>query len=141
MKLEYTDDGIRIFLQEVYFKNIDLNDKDSLTTKLNYIFTYITRVYHFSMKGLYRIKIYKTKFGFIIDSILLDKDTYSGNDFEFKILVILNKNFYYKTEEYSLVKDFDYYYKDGFYYISLSEISNFINYSEFGSIVFDEEVK
>lgn len=141
MKVEYTEDGLRVFLQNIYFNDVDLEDKDNIVSKLNYIFDFITDVYHYSIKGLYRVKVYPTRICFIIDLVLLDKDTYSGNDFEFKILVILNKKIYFKTEEFSLVKDMDYYYNDGFYYVNLDKISDFNSYSEFGNIILGDEEK
>ena len=141
MKVEIIDNGFRIFLQNNYFNNINWEDKDEIIYRINDVFNLIEKNYHIHLKGLYRVKVYPNEVGVIIYTILLDNDTYSSNDYDLKIVVLLNKNFYLRTNDYSFVKDKNYFSYNDYCYINISDISNYLSYVEFGDLVLEDEIK
>ncbi len=141
MKVEIIDDGFRIFLQNNYFNDINWEDKDEIIDKINDVFDDIKKNYHIYLKGLYRVKVYPNEVGVIIYTILLDNDTYSSNDFDLKIVVLLNKKFYLRINDYSFVKDKNYFLYNDYCYVNTSDINNYLSLIEFGDLVLEEEIK
>ena len=138
MKVEITDDGLRVFVQNAYFKNVDFNQKEDIVSKIKDLFISLKKRYHLHIKGLYKVKVYPHKVGVVIEAILLDEENYGSSDVDLRIIILFQKDLYLKIDDYSFIENtsFSYLYKDG-YYIDLNEIDDICKYIEYGMIVSD----
>ena len=139
MKVEITDDGLRIFVQNVYFKNLDWDNKEEVALRIKDLFIKIKKRYSLFIKGLYKVKVYPHKIGVIIEAILIDEDNYNNVDVDLRIIVLYQKDIYLKIDDHDFLGDLDisYFYKDS-YYVDLNEIDDIYKYIEYGNIVFDK---
>lgn len=138
MKIEKIEEGYKLFVQNVYFKDINWNDKESVIERIKEIITKIKKRYNLKIKGLYRVKVYPSKVGVILYILLLDEDNYSNLDLDLRIVIIFNKNIYLKIKDSSFIYDLPYTYKDS-YYVNVEDITNIDKYIEYGSIVLEDE--
>jgi len=138
VKVEITDDGLRVFVQNAYFKNVDFNQKEEIVSKIKDLFISLKKRYHLHIKGLYKVKVYPHKVGVVIEAILLDEENYGSSDVDLRIIILFQKDLYLKIDDYSFIENtsFSYLYKDG-YYIDLNEIDDICKYIEYGMIVSD----
>lgn len=138
MKIEKIEDGYKLFIQNVYFKDINWNDKESVIERIKEIITKIKKIYNLKIKGLYRVKVYPSSVGVILYILLLDEDNYSNLDLDLRIVIIFNKDIYLKIEDSSFIGNLPYTYKDS-YYVNVEDITNIDKYIEYGSIVLEDE--
>ncbi len=138
MKIEKIEDGYKLFIQNIYFKDINWNDKECVIERIKEIITKIKKRYNLKIKGLYRVKVYPSKIGVILYVLLLDEENYSNIDLDLRIIVIFNKDVYLKIEDSSFIDRLPYTYKDS-YYINVEDITNIDKYIEYGSIVLEDE--
>ena len=61
MRIEIIDDGIKIFIQNGFIKNIDWDDKEQVVESIKNLFNKIRKKYHLYIKGLYKVKVYPKK--------------------------------------------------------------------------------
>ena len=137
------DDGINIYLNKQYLKNVDLND----TKTIRNIIKKINTKYNIDIYGYIETKIYIDKnYGIIINlkKEELDYFDYFNDEIEMNIEII-NDSFLYKIEDYNkdLVKDKTIYkYKDNLY-INIDKIDN-INLGkiiEISEIIYGEKAQ
>lgn len=137
------DDGINIYLNKQYLKNVDLND----TKTIKNIIKKINTKYNIDIYGYIETKIYIDKnYGIIINlkKEELDYFDYFNDEIEMNIEII-NDSFLYKIEDYNkdLVKDKTIYkYKDNLY-INIDKIDN-INLGkiiEISEIIYGEKAQ
>lgn len=140
MKIERLEDGYKLFIQNVYFKDINWNDKEIVIERIKEIINKIKKRYNLKIKGLYRVKVYPSKVGVFLYILLLDEENYSGLDLDLRIVIIFNKNIYLKIDDSSFIIDnnLPYMYKDS-YYINIDDIDVIDKYIEYGSIVLEDE--
>ena len=140
MKIERLEDGYKLFIQNVYFKDINWNDKEIVIERIKEIINKIKKRYNLKIKGLYRVKVYPSKVGVLLYVLLLDEDNYSNLDLELRIVIIFNKDIYLKVDDSSFLIDnnLPYIYKDS-YYINIDNIDIIDKYIEYGSIVLEDE--
>lgn len=138
MKIEKIEDGYKLFIQNIYFKDINWNDKECVIERIKEIITKIKKRYNLKIKGLYRVKVYPSKIGVILYVLLLDEENYSNIDLDLRIIVVFNKDVYLKIEDSSFIDRLPYTYKDS-YYINVEDITNIDKYIEYGSIVLEDE--
>ena len=118
------DDGINIYLNKQYLKNVDFND----TKTIKNIIKKINTKYNIDIYGYIETKIYIDKnYGIIINlkKEELDYFDYFNDEIEMNIEII-NDSFLYKIEDYNkdLIKDKTIYkYKDNLY-INIDKIDN-----------------
>ncbi len=140
MRVESMDEDIRIFIHNFYFNNIDWHDKLEIETNIRDILNKICNNYKIKLKGFYRIKIYPHNIGTFIEVIKIDDDNYDGCEVDFRIVVIFNKEMYLKLDDYYYFIEYEKLYYDGYYYINLDDIDDYLNIIDFGDIVFDDEI-
>lgn len=137
------DDGINIYLNKQYLKNVDLND----TKTIKNIIKKINTKYNIDIYGYIETKIYIDKnYGIIINikKEELDYFDYFNDEIEMNIEII-NDSFLYKIEDYNkdLIKDKTIYkYKDNLY-INIDKIDN-INLGkiiEISEIIYGEKAQ
>lgn len=140
MKIEVIDDGLKIFCQNYFFKDISWDEKDEVIDKIKEIFLKIRRNYHVHIKGLYRVKVYPSKYGVIIEAVQIEEETYTSADVDLRIIILFQKDIYLKIEDSSFIenKKVSYFYKDN-YYLDIDE-KDINKYIEFGSLVLDDEI-
>ena len=138
MKIEKIEDGYKLFIQNIYFKDINWNDKECVIERIKEIITKIKKRYNLKIKGLYRVKVYPSKVGVILYVLLLDEENYSNLDLDLRIIVIFNKDVYLKIEDSSFVNNLPYKYRNS-YYINVEDITNIDKHIEYGSIVLEDE--
>lgn len=140
MKIERLEDGYKLFIQNVYFKDINWNDKEIVIERIKEIINKIKKSYNLKIKGLYRVKVYPSKVGVFLYILLLDEENYSGLDLDLRIVIIFNKNIYLKIDDSNFIIDnnLPYMYKDS-YYINIDDIDVIDKYIEYGSIVLEDE--
>lgn len=140
MKIERLEDGYKLFIQNVYFKDINWNNKESVIERIKEIINKIKKRYNLKIKGLYRVKVYPSKVGVFLYILLLDEENYSGLDLDLRIVIIFNKNIYLKIDDSNFIIDnnLPYMYKDS-YYINIDAIDTIDKYIEYGSIVLEDE--
>lgn len=138
MKIEKIEDGYKLFIQNVYFKDINWNDKESVIERIKEIITKIKKRYNLKIKGLYRVKVYPSSVGVLLYIILLDEDNYSNLDLDLRIIIIFNKDIYLKIDDSSFIDNLPYTYKDS-YYINVEDIDVIEKYIEYGSLVLEDE--
>ena len=138
MKIEKIEDGYKLFIQNIYFKDINWNDKESVIERIKEIITKIKKRYNLKIKGLYRVKVYPSSVGVLLYIILLDEDNYSNLDLDLRIIIIFNKDIYLKIDDSSFIDNLPYTYKDS-YYINVEDIDVIEKYIEYGSLVLEDE--
>ena len=138
MKIEKIEDGYKLFVQNIYFKDINWNDKETVIDRIKEIIVKIKKRYNLKIKGLYRVKVYPSKVGVLLYILLLDEDNYSNLDLDLRIVIIFNKDIYLKIEDSSFINDLSYTYKDN-YYVNIEDIDIIDKYIEYGTLVLEDE--
>ena len=139
MKVSLLTDKIIIYLIKGYY-NIDYEDKKSINKALSSIIIKLKNRYSIALKGYYKVKLYPNKTGVFIEMIKLDDDVYNNSDIEFKILVIYNRDIYFKYKDYSLFKNKNVFYYEGDYYINLYHVKNYIKYLDSVELCFLDDI-
>ncbi len=141
MKVEENNDGINIFLNNIYFKDVIWDSKSTIEESIRDIILKVKKYYKVQLKGFYKIKIYPHEVGVFIEVIKLDDDNYDGSDIEFRVMVIFNKEMYLKTSDISYISDVSniIFYNDN-YYVDLDSIDNILSVIDMGQIVFEDEI-
>lgn len=131
------EDAYRIFVNLELLNDIDWEDKTDVIEKITLFFKKIINYYNLDMEGFYKISVYPSSVGVIMDVDLIDDYSYNDNNLDFRIVVYLNKKIYFKTACFDAVSKFsEIFYDDEFFYVDLDKFSGkFINYCEFGDIV------
>ena len=141
MKIEELEEGYKLFIQNVYFRDINWNDKESVIDRIKDIINKIKKRYNLKIKGLYRVKVYPNSVGVLIYILLLDEDNYGDCELDLRIILILNKDIYLKIVDSSFIldKNTPYLYKNN-YYINLKDIDDYNKYIEYGELTLEEEM-
>ena len=140
MRIEIIDDGIKIFIQNGFIKNIDWDDKEQVVESIKNLFNKIRKKYHLYIKGLYKVKVYPNKIGTYIEAIQLEEESYTNADLDLRIILVLQKELYLKIDDssFAINTDLPYFYKNNSYYIDVDNIDDITPYIEFGTIVSEE---
>ncbi|MFA5407698.1 MAG: hypothetical protein WC343_02890 [Bacilli bacterium] len=150
MKIEYLDDySFNIYLSKYYLPNFKLDDKQWVEDYFKQMFINLKNNRHLDIYGYYNIRVYANKqYGLIIDVFKLSNDYFKmpGNKVDMKIMIDRDNNFLYEVEDYFIAKSLnesikDIYFKDGKFYLELSDIVDEISYyslMEHSKIVFND---
>ena len=148
MKVNIKNDLLIIYINKIFQKNIDTNDKEQLEQTLKEIFIKINNRYQITFNGYYNINIYIDKnYGSIIEikKEELEYLDYFTNQIEMNIKVI-EDSFLYEIDEIDtyINKKFDIYlFYDKIYIKLKKEISpiNMIKLLEHTQIIYGKEAK
>ena len=138
MKIYESDDCLNIFLNNIYFKEVDWDDKKNIEDRLNNLFIKMKKFYKINLKGFYKVKVYPNTIGTFIELIKLDDENYDYSEIDFRVVVIFNKEFYFKFENYDLFGNKNIIFYNNSYYINIEEIDNYLKYADMGDIVVDD---
>ena len=140
MKVMVTDLGYSIFINNNYFKDVSFENKETVNATLKKLFNYIEENYKIKFHGFYKVKIYPNKIGIFIDIIKLDDDVYASHEIDFRVVIIYNKDMYFKYEDYSLFNNENIFFYKDYYYLNIKYIDNYIKYADMGSVVFIDDI-
>ena len=139
MKLNIIEGGYELFINNSFF-NIYLDNKKEMHEYIKNLILKLKRIYKINIKGFYKIKIYLNKILTYINFIKIDDDNYDNDEIDFRILIIYNKEIYFKYEDYNLINNKNVFYYKDFYYINIDYLDEFIKYLEYGNIVLLDNV-
>lgn len=133
------DDGFNIFVNPLFFDEINWEEKDDVINQVTNFFKSVIKNYPIKLEGFYKVSVYPTNIGILMKVSLIDDYGYSDKNLDFRIVVYLNKDVYFRTFDYDIVSDyssvsFD---KDYFYVLVDDINTDFIRLCEFGDIVVD----
>ncbi len=141
MKIEENSEGMNLFLNNQYFDGINWNDKISIEDVVRDIFLKIKTNFRVKLKGFYKIKIYPNKVGVFMEVKKIDDDNYDGNEINFRIIVIFNKEMYLKLDDSFYIEgDYEKLFYQNYYYIKLNDIDHILSAIDFGDVVLDDEI-
>ncbi|MGN0974278.1 MAG: hypothetical protein ACI4OT_05995 [Bacilli bacterium] len=142
MKLIQYDEEYIIYLNNLYIKEISLDNSEEISEYIKKLLLKLKDYYNIELSGFYRIYVYTNKlYGIIMEIIKVeDYDDFGIDNIDLKIILKKNSELLLKTENYDLVKDIDcFFVKDGFYYINIENIDkDYIHYVEFFDIIYKD---
>ena len=133
MKIEVKEEKILVYL---YRYELSLDNLENLNKEIKNIFIKLVKVYKLPLQGYLKVLMYCNKlFGYILEI----ESLYNDSDFDtidLKLIVYDNCEFYFKTDDYFIIKDIQNIYCDNeFFYVKLGDLDNFINLIEHGEII------
>lgn len=126
-----------IFINSLYLSTVNSDKEEIIELVKNLLLKLRYRLY---LQGFYKVKVYlHSKIGMFLELIQLEKSDYDYT-LDFRILVYLDEQIYFKTIDYFILPDVDIYYLDGYYYCNVSDISNINDVIEFGEFLYGKEL-
>lgn len=139
MKICFTsNDEFSIFVNSLYFRIKDYNNKEEIISKVKDILLKVKS--KLKLRGFYKIKVYcDSRVGIFIDGVRIDDS--NSNVLDLRVIVYLDCEIYFKTDDYFLIKDCKNirYYRDNFYCLA-NDISDINEVIEFGEFVYGDMV-
>lgn len=135
MKIEYEDDKTIVYL---YRYKLNLENIKELGKEIKNIFIKLIKCYRVDLRGYLKVSIFcHNNYGYILEVENIDND-YDYETIELKLIIYDNCDFYFRTNDYFLVNNFNkIYYSNSYFYVNVDEISDILKYIEHGSIVHD----
>lgn len=130
----------KIFLNSLYIKNLNIKSKDAI---IDYVKNFLMKKKQFlNLKGFYKVIVYvKEKIGLFLDIIKIEDSSFFNN-LDLRIIINLDCEVYYETEDFFLIKnEKNIFYKSEYYYCPVDENFTF-DYKrlEFGRFIFGNEI-
>ena len=132
-------DNYVIFLNNVYLNKIDFNNKEEIT---KYIKKFIFSInYKLNINGFYKVYVFcNKKIGMFIKLIKIEDNLYVNN-LDLRIIVNINCDFYYKTDNYyTIPSNCVVRYYDNNYYCLIDDNFNVIDCCEYGDYIFGDNL-
>ncbi len=140
MKIIENSNGLNIIISNKYLKDNKWDNKDEIDIFLEKVINNLKKHYNVKLNGFYKIKIYPNNICIYIEMIKLDDDNYDSNEIDYRVVVIFNKDIYFKYEDYSLIDNENVFFYDNNYYINTNYIDDYIYYAEMGELVFIDDI-
>ena len=135
MKFEKLGKEYYVFIDKCYVDNVDYDDKKSISDFVKiFIFRYRIKM---NLNGFYKVKVYSNKYvGLFLEIFCLEENEYP-NTLDLRILVYLNHDVYYLSDDYFIVNNFSeiYYSENKFYCLVDKEVD--VSILEFGNFIYD----
>ena len=142
MKIQVNDEKIVLYLYDYFFKS---TEKDIITREIKRIFIKLIHNYRFKIGGIYEVLVYENlNYGTILEIEKVEELLFNPDLIDIKVRVIKNQDFYFKTDDYFIISNYDnIYYKDNYFYLKLTSDINVTSLIEYGSIEYnlDDEIK
>lgn len=141
MKIEnISNSDFSIFVNSNYLDIKDFTDYDEI---VEYVKKLVKRLKNkLCIKGFYKLKVFiNDKVGLFIDIIKIDDLDYS-NILDLKVIVFIDCDIYFETDDYFLVRDSKkvIFYNNKFY-CSVSDLNGDIyKYCEFGNYIYGDDI-
>ena len=132
MKIMYCDEKIIIYL---YNRKLDIDNKDMLYKEIKEIFVNLIKKKNLNFFGSFKVDIFHNE---IYGSFLEINKLYDGFNISIIDLKIsLFKNAFMQLEfDDNYLNDTRLKYKDGKYYLNISDANDLIKYIEYGKIIY-----
>lgn len=139
MKLEILDeDSYKIFINDDYIKQIDINNKEDLSNNIKSIIVKIKKVYDIILEGFYEVHVYPiNNIGLILE--IKNIDSYLSKSIDLRIIVHNEEEMYIKFSRYELIKKYNNIkYLNNYFYLNVNEINKKDKYHliEFANIIY-----
>ena len=136
MKIQVIDEKIVLYLYNYFFKT---TPTDTLTKEIKKIFIRLIKNYHFKLGGIYNVLVYENPYyGTILEIEKIEELLFNPDLIDIKVRVINNQNFYFKTDDYFIIENYNnIYYQDGYYYLKLNDKTKITSLIEYGSIEYN----
>ena len=133
-----TKEKIILYLNNYFFKNLE---KDNLTKEIKKLFIKLIKYYQLDFNGIYEVLMFENiKYGTILEITKLGDLLFTNNLIDLKVKIIKNSNFYLKSSDYFIFKDYKkVYYYDNNYYLNIKEIDNILKLIEFCEIIYNKK--
>jgi len=131
MKFEVLDDKYLFFTN----KNYSLEEEGDISTFLKDMFLIINEIYSLELFGYFKVDIFiDEKIGVFVEISKLDDYISYGKKIDTKVIINRN-NFYFKTNDLSLIYQYEpIYRKDNYYYVSTKDVDNVLDFLDFCEI-------
>lgn len=139
MKIEFKEDKTIVYL---YKYQLSFDDIEKVNKEIKNIFIKLIKVYKLDLQGYLKVHVYCNKiYGYVLEI----ESLYTDSDFEavdLKLVIYDNCEFYFKTDDYSMIESHDKIYYDGnSFYVNIAKLDNLINYIEHGEIIYNFDKK
>ncbi len=142
MKIQVIDEKIVLYLYNYFFKS---TEKDIIIKEIKKIFIRLIKNYHIKIGGIYNVIAYENlNYGTVLEIEKIEELLFNPDLIDIKVRVIKNQDFYFKTDDYFLIENYNnIYYQDGYFYLKLTDDLNLISLIEYGSIEYnlDDKIK
>ncbi len=143
MKLEILDeDSYKIFINDDYIKQIDINNKEDLSNNIKSIIVKIKKVYDIILEGFYEVHVYPiNNIGLILE--IKNIDSYLSKSIDLRIIVHNEEEMYIKFSRYELIKKYNNIkYLNNYFYLNVNEINKKDKYHliEFANIIYGDDL-
>lgn len=140
MRIEMIDfDQYIIFLNSTYLNKNIFENKDDIS---KYVKKFIFSINHkLNINGFYKVYVFHNKIiGMFIKLIKLEDNLYVNN-LDLRIIVNMNCDFYYKTDNYfSISNDCVVRYYNNDYYCLIDDKFNLIELCEYGEYIYGDDL-
>lgn len=143
MKLEILDeDSYKIFINDDYIKQIDINNKEDLSNNIKLIIVKIKKVYDIILEGFYEVHVYPiNNIGLILE--IKNIDSYLSKSIDLRIIVHNEEDMYIKLSRYELIQKYtNIKYLNNYFYLNVNEINKKDKYHliEFVNIIYGDDL-
>lgn len=141
MKIEMlTKDSYRIFVNKLYIKDVNLDEKEAIILAVKDIIQKIKQ--KLQLRGFYKVKVFPNKnIGLFIEIIQLE-DLEFSNNLDLRVVVYFDEKFYFETEDYFTIQKYDnvMFFDDKFYCLIDDSFEDMLEIVEFGRLIYGKEV-
>lgn len=141
MKIEMlTKDSYRIFVNKLYIKDINLDEKEAIILAVKDIIQKLKQ--KLQLRGFYKVKVFPNKnIGLFIEIIQLE-DLEFSNNLDLRVVVYFDEKFYFETEDYFTIQKYDnvMFFDDKFYCLIDDSFEDMLEIVEFGRLIYGKEV-
>lgn len=141
MKIEMlTKDSYRIFVNKLYIKDVNLDEKEAIILAVKDIIQKIKQ--KLQLRGFYKVKVFPNKnIGLFIEIIQLE-DLEFSNNLDLRVVVYFDEKFYFETGDYFTIQKYDnvMFFDDKFYCLIDDSFEDMLEIVEFGRLIYGKEV-
>ncbi len=141
MKIEMlTKDSYRIFVNKLYIKDVNLDEKEAIILAVKDIIQKLKQ--KLQLRGFYKVKVFPNKnIGLFIEIIQLE-DLEFSNNLDLRVIVYFDEKFYFETEDYFTIQKYDnvMFLDDKFYCLIDDSFDDMFEIVEFGRLIYGKEV-
>lgn len=142
MKVEYDgDDNYLFFINSGYIKKLDYKSKEDIGKHIKEILLTYKKIYGIELNGFYNVNIYlNEKIGMYIELNKNKKYDFYHDEVNLKISICNDKYFYFKTDEFELIKNYKWKLLNDYYYVNVEDIDrgDIIVLSDYGEFIYDD---
>ena len=135
-----TKDSYRIFVNKLYIKDVNLDEKEAIILAVKDIIQKLKQ--KLQLRGFYKVKVFPNKnIGLFIEIIQLE-DLEFSNNLDLRVIVYFDEKFYFETEDYFTIQKYDnvMFLDDKFYCLIDDSFDDMFEIVEFGRLIYGKEV-